>query len=122
MPMYLCRWENGDFSVVQARTKQDAILKLDEVAEAEVSFLTPLTECQIHFALTDEGRAVQDGSSQYADSVEDRPDLSDLYALESFGYWTYAEIDTATLGPDLHILRQAHTDATPGSKDENTEG
>ncbi len=56
MPMYLCRWPNGDCSVVQARTKQDAIIKLDEVVNAEGCPLIRLDECQVHFHLTDEGQ------------------------------------------------------------------
>jgi hypothetical protein len=117
MHMYICRWENGDFSVVQARTKQDAIVKLDEVGAAEASFLTKMHECQIHFALTDEGRGARDGSIQYADSDEDHAELSVLYALESFGEWTYEEIEKATLGPDLTILRKSQTESTPVSKE-----
>ena len=43
MPVYVCRWPNvRDCSVVQARSKQAAIIKLDQ--------------CQIHFRLTDEGQ------------------------------------------------------------------
>ena len=56
MPMYVCRWPNGDCSVVLARTKQDAIIKLDEVENAEGCPLIRLSDCQIHFHLTDEGQ------------------------------------------------------------------
>ena len=35
VPAFLCRWPNGDCSVVMARSKADAIEKLDEVANAE---------------------------------------------------------------------------------------
>ena len=35
MPVYVYRWPNGDCSVVQARTKQAAIIKLDEMDNAE---------------------------------------------------------------------------------------
>lgn len=35
MPLYLCRWPNGDCSVVWARNKQDAIAELDQVGNAE---------------------------------------------------------------------------------------
>ena len=35
MPMYLCRWPNGDCSAVWARDEQDATLKLDEVGDAK---------------------------------------------------------------------------------------
>ena len=51
MPMYLCRWPNGDCSVVQAQTKQAAIIKLDELDNAEGCPLIRLEECQIHFRL-----------------------------------------------------------------------
>ncbi len=56
MPVYVCRWPNGDCSVVQARTKQAAIIKLDEMDNAEGCPLFKLDECQIHFRLTDEGQ------------------------------------------------------------------
>jgi len=35
MSLFLCRWPNGDCSVVQARTKEDAISELDQVGNAE---------------------------------------------------------------------------------------
>ena len=56
MPVYVCRWPNGDCSVVQARDKKAAIIKLDEVANPEGCPLIKLDECQIHFRLTDEGQ------------------------------------------------------------------
>ena len=33
--MFMCRWMNGDVSFVSARTKEDAIVKLDEWDDAE---------------------------------------------------------------------------------------
>ena len=56
MPVYLCRWPNGDCSLVQARSKQAAIIKLDEIDNAEGGPLIRLDECQVHFRLTDEGQ------------------------------------------------------------------
>ncbi len=56
MPVYVCRWPNGDCSVVQARSKQAAIIKLDEMDNAEGCPLIRLDECQVHFRLTDEGQ------------------------------------------------------------------
>ena len=35
MPVYLCRWPNGEVSIVQARDKTDAIFRLDEFDNAE---------------------------------------------------------------------------------------
>ena len=56
MPVYVCRWPNGDCSVVLAQNEQDAIIKLDEVANPEGCSLIKLDEGQIHFRLTDEGQ------------------------------------------------------------------
>jgi hypothetical protein len=56
MPLYLCRWPNGDCSVVWARTKEDAIVELDQVGNAEGCPLIPLRHFQVHFRLTDDGQ------------------------------------------------------------------
>ena len=56
MPLYLCRWPNGDCSVVWARTKEDALVELDQVGNAEGCPLIPLHEFQVHFRLSDEGK------------------------------------------------------------------
>src|SRR2546425_12169015 len=42
---YLCRWPNGDFSIVLAPTKRHAIIMLDEWGGAEPDFLSPLDTC-----------------------------------------------------------------------------
>jgi hypothetical protein len=45
MRLYICRWENGDFSVVPAKSKEHAIEMLDEKAKTVKStpsfFATP---------------------------------------------------------------------------------
>jgi hypothetical protein len=55
MALYLCRWGNGDFSIVQASNKEHAIEMLDEVANAEGMPLYAIKEFMVHFQLTDEG-------------------------------------------------------------------
>ena len=55
MALYLCRWENGDFSVVQASNKEHALEMLDEVANAEGLPLYAITDFMVHFRLTDDG-------------------------------------------------------------------
>ncbi len=55
MPLFLCRWPNGDCSVVLARTKGDAMIELDQVGNAEGCPMTQVRTFQIHFALTDRG-------------------------------------------------------------------
>ncbi len=51
---YLCRWPNGEFSVVKADTKREAILELDEWDGAEPSWLVPMETCMIDFRLNDQ--------------------------------------------------------------------
>ncbi len=56
MAIYLCRWPNGEFSIVNARTKDDAIELLDEWGNAEQAILTRLTDCMLDFRLADDGQ------------------------------------------------------------------
>jgi hypothetical protein len=58
MATYLCRWPNGEFSVVSARTKSDAIELLDEWGNAEQASLTRMPDCMFDFRLDDEGHIV----------------------------------------------------------------
>jgi hypothetical protein len=51
MPMFMCRWQNGDFSAVYARSKESAILKLDEVDNAELGELFRVKNFMVHFKL-----------------------------------------------------------------------
>jgi len=71
MPLFLCRWPNGDCSVVLARTQADAIIELDQVGNAEDCPITQVRTCQVQFALTDRGGL----------------------ALERFGEGTKEEVD-----------------------------
>ncbi|MGA2076081.1 MAG: hypothetical protein ABSH52_21540 [Terriglobia bacterium] len=56
MPLFMCRWENGDCSFVGAPTKDVAIQCLDEVGNADGSQLTALRDFMVHFELTSEGK------------------------------------------------------------------
>jgi len=55
MAIYLCRWPNGEFSIVNAKTKGDAIEMLDEWGNAEQASLTRMTHCMFDFRLGDDG-------------------------------------------------------------------
>ena len=57
MPLYLCRWPNGDCSFVFALYKGEAIERLDEVGNAEGCPLIPFHEFMAHLGLTDTGEA-----------------------------------------------------------------
>ena len=51
MPLYICRWQNGDFSAVSAASKTDVIELLDEVGNAEVCELFTVKKIMVHFSL-----------------------------------------------------------------------
>ena len=53
--VYLCRWPNGDFSIVRAEDRKTAVVQLDEWAGAEPAWLTPMDACMIDFRLSDKG-------------------------------------------------------------------
>lgn len=55
MPLFLCRWPNGDCSVVLARTRDDAIIEVDQVGNADGCPITQVGTFQVHFTLTDQG-------------------------------------------------------------------
>src|SRR6266700_431844 len=54
MPLFICRWQNGDFSAVSAASKEEAILLLDEVGNAEVCELFSVKNFMVHFHLKKE--------------------------------------------------------------------
>ncbi len=56
MAIYLCRWPNGEFSVVSAKTKSDAIELFDEWGNAEQASLTRMPDCMFDFRLDDDGQ------------------------------------------------------------------
>jgi hypothetical protein len=58
MPVFLCRWPNGDFSVVAAPHRAAAIEALDEVGNAEGVPLRRMPAFQAHFRLNDDGELV----------------------------------------------------------------
>ena len=58
MPVYMCRWENGEVSFVSARSKRDACLLLDEFAAVEPEDLHEAEDFTLGFALSDDGGVV----------------------------------------------------------------
>jgi hypothetical protein len=81
MPLYLCRWENGDFSIVQAKNKDHALEMLDEINNAEGLPLYPITDFMAHFRLTGGGTVELEGfGEEFGDHVRERvhPFLGDL--------------------------------------------
>lgn len=54
MPLFICRWQNGDFSAVSANSREDAIILLDEVGNAEQCELFTVKDFMVHFHLNEE--------------------------------------------------------------------
>jgi hypothetical protein len=55
VPVFMCRWPNGDLPFVSARNREDAIIALDELDNAEVAELRQVHDFMVDFRLTDSG-------------------------------------------------------------------
>jgi hypothetical protein len=51
MPLYICRWQNGNVSAVSARSRENAVVLLDEIGSAEACELFPIEDFMVHFRL-----------------------------------------------------------------------
>ena len=92
MPLYLCRWPNGDCSFVQAATKGEAIELLDEIANAEGCPLTSVQDFMVHFHLTDSGELVFE---EFGEITEDA--FEGHTSMVFFGFNIRPEICSTTL-------------------------
>ena len=64
MRIYACRWENGDLSFVAARSKEEAVLIIDEVCSVDVEHIREIKAFGIHLSLEDDGRFVAEDFSE----------------------------------------------------------
>jgi hypothetical protein len=53
--VFLCRWPNGDFSLVRADTRLEALVNLDEFGGASPDWLVPMESCMVDFRLNEDG-------------------------------------------------------------------
>jgi hypothetical protein len=60
MPLFICRWQNGDFSAVSAASRDEAMELLDEVGNADVADLFTAKNFAVHFHLKAEADGVDD--------------------------------------------------------------
>ena len=74
MPLFICRWQNGDFSAVSAASRDEAMELLDEVGNADVADLFTVKNFMVHFQLKTK-----------ADNMEEPVPVE----LEGFGEGTY---------------------------------
>jgi hypothetical protein len=54
MALFICRWQNGDFSAVSASSRDEAMELLDEVGNADVADLFTAKNFMVHFQLKTE--------------------------------------------------------------------
>ncbi len=69
MPVFICRWSNGDFSFVSARDKSKAIEALDEIDNAEGCPLSVVRDFMVHFYLDDDGSLELDGFGEVTENT-----------------------------------------------------
>ncbi len=74
MPLFICRWQNGDFSAVSAVSREEAMELLDEVGNADVAELFTTKRFMVHFQL-----------KKQVDNVEEPVPVD----LDGFGDETY---------------------------------
>lgn len=51
MPVYVCRWQNGDFSVAYAGKREEADLLFDEIGNPDLAEVFRVRTLAIHFKL-----------------------------------------------------------------------
>jgi hypothetical protein len=126
MAIFLCRWPNGEFSIVNARTKGDAIEMLDEWGNAEQAFLTRITDCMFDFRLTDEGQIELANISEYTEDLIMRtcyPNLGEALAsseLDGEGVG-YSEAGRKQVREAVELERTRLWDSQPQGNDAETE-
>jgi hypothetical protein len=54
MPLFICRWQNGDFSAVSASSREEAIELLDEVGNADVAEVFTAKRFMVHYQLKEQ--------------------------------------------------------------------
>ncbi len=81
MPVFMCRWPNGDFSFVSARSKSEAIETLDEIANAEGCPLSVVEDFMVHFRLEEDGTFELDGFGEVTENTiwKDYPILDETF-------------------------------------------
>ncbi len=81
MPVFICRWSNGDCSFVSARSKSKAIEALDEIGNAEGCPLSVVEDFMVHFYLDDDGSFEHEGFGEATENTvwKDYPILDETF-------------------------------------------
>ena len=101
MPVYLCRWLNGDASFVWASNRDNAEIVLDEIDNAEGCPFRIVREFMAHFHLTDDGKFEFES---FGETTEDT--LDKAYPLLRKAENPFYERDDLT-PEQLEIIREA---------------
>jgi len=121
---YLCRWPNGDFSLVTANTRREALVQLDEWDVAHPSQLFPLESCMVDFRLNDLGEIEL---KQFAEETEDLiwetsyPELqallSQMVARDGIEYRRSQGVDLPSCSTRAHeIMEESAGVASSGNR------
>ena len=54
MPVFVCRWQNGDFSAASAQSREEAIEMLAEIGDAKSCELLTTETFMVHFHIKDD--------------------------------------------------------------------
>ena len=68
MPLFICRWDNGDCSFVVAPNRTEAIVALDEVGNAESGEVFAIQDFMLHLVLRDDGTFEVEGFGEQTQS------------------------------------------------------
>lgn len=100
MPLFQCRWPNGGCSVVWAPRKEDAIVTLDQVGNAEACPLTQVRAFQVHFVVNEQGELMLDalGEGTEEEIVSCTYPVLDQALSDAYGDEVYDSYET--LPPD----------------------
>jgi hypothetical protein len=60
MPLFICRWQSGDFSAVSASSREEAMELLDEVGNADVAEVFTAKMFMVHFQLKKQVDSVEE--------------------------------------------------------------
>ena len=124
MSIFLCRWPNGDFSIVGASTKADASQILEEVGKAESAELIPMSECIFDFRLNDCGE-IELGmvGSTTVDFIMEQcyPELEELLTVaetnDEDGQYTRAAREQIRVAVKTEQTRRSTNDREPEQAD-----
>jgi hypothetical protein len=119
MAVFLCRWHNGDFSVVKATNKDEAIELLDEIANAEECSVTARKDFMARFRLNDEGEFELEGVGEDTESLVLRRayPILDKAIMENGNIGEALEKERARLWPKEGARRKAQQPQTQLGRD-----